>query len=96
MPDQSNLDKKYFIDKAVYNCPFCNRRNVRYLLLDRKLFDWSEDKECFVYFVRRTSCRKTSNFFIRRLFGLRIQLAEQAQCIYRSTIRIVVQVTSKS
>lgn len=24
MPDLSHLDRKYFIDDKVYNCPFCN------------------------------------------------------------------------
>lgn len=60
MQDQSYLDKKYFIDETVYNCPFCNRRNVRYELLDDFYFDWSNDKKCFVYFVKCLSCKKDS------------------------------------
>jgi len=60
MPDQSNLDRKYFIDKVVYNCPFCNRRNVLYELVDRVVFNWSEQKKCFVHFVLCHSCQQKS------------------------------------
>jgi len=60
MQDQSDLDKKYFIDETVYNCPFCNRRNVRYDLFETFYFDWSNDKKCFVYFVKCLSCKKES------------------------------------
>ena len=28
--DHSHLDTQYFIDRYVFNCPFCNRRNVSY------------------------------------------------------------------
>ena len=60
MEDQSYLDKKYFIDNKVYNCPFCNRRNVRYFLIKRFEFDWTSGKNCFVYLVKCSSCTKTS------------------------------------
>ena len=60
MQDQSELDKKYFIDERVYNCPFCNRRNVTYRLVDDFKFDWSDNKECFVYLVECSSCKKVS------------------------------------
>jgi len=32
--DLSHLDKKYFIDPHIYNCPFCKRNNVSYSLID--------------------------------------------------------------
>jgi len=60
MQDQSDLDKKYFIDETVYNCPFCNRRNVIYELLDALDFDWTSAKKCFVYFVECGSCENVS------------------------------------
>jgi len=60
MQNQSDLDKKYFIDVHVYNCPFCNRRNVRYDLEEKFYFDWSNEKKCFVYFVKCLSCKKES------------------------------------
>lgn len=60
MQDQSDLDKKYFIDETVYNCPFCNRRNVVYHVIKDFAFDWSGDKTCFVYLVRCFYCKKTS------------------------------------
>lgn len=60
MQDKSYLDKKYFIDGLVYNCPFCNRRNVRYSYKDNKIFDWNEHKKCYVFFVRCASCENTS------------------------------------
>lgn len=56
MSDQSNLDAKYFIDDKVYNCPFCNRRNVLYKLKSVTAFNWSKDKRCWVYFVECSSC----------------------------------------
>ncbi|MDD5530213.1 MAG: hypothetical protein PHX21_09315 [bacterium] len=60
MEDQSHLDKKYFIDDKVYNCPFCNRNNVQYFVRGHYCFDWSKDKECYVYFVYCYSCGKES------------------------------------
>ena len=60
MPDQSSLDERYFVDRHVYNCPFCNRRNVSYSVVGSASFDWTEEKTCYVYFVRCQSCRKTS------------------------------------
>ena len=56
MEDESKLDKKYFIDEEVYNCPFCNRRNVKYTLQKWFKFDWSKNKECFLYLVECSSC----------------------------------------
>ncbi len=60
MPDQSELGARYFIDEFVYNCPFCNRGHVSYYIYGRILFDWTEDKECRVYFVRCDSCEHRS------------------------------------
>lgn len=60
MQDQSELDKKYFIDEEVYNCPFCSRNNVAYRIEDGFKFDWSQDKKCFVYLVECCSCRNVS------------------------------------
>ena len=58
--DKSYLDQKYFIDSSVYNCPFCNRRNVSYILTAHLKFDWGADKECYVYVAKCFSCRKSS------------------------------------
>ena len=58
--DKSYLDRKYFIDSKVYNCPFCNRRNVTYILTGHLTFDWSADKECYVYVAKCSSCRRQS------------------------------------
>jgi hypothetical protein len=60
MADQSHLDQRYFIDRHIYNCPFCNRRHVTYYVRDYFSFDWSENKKCFVYLVECQSCDKTS------------------------------------
>ena len=60
MENMSDLDKKYFIDSGVYNCPFCNRRNVTYTLEYVHSFDWSENKQCYVYFVECSSCKNNS------------------------------------
>lgn len=58
MSDQSALDNKYFIDNQVYNCPFCNRRNVVYDISDYGDFDWTNDKKCYLYITFCHSCYK--------------------------------------
>lgn len=58
--DNSNLDAKYFIDEYVYNCPFCNRRNVSYFLRDPHSFDWAPEKKCYIYFTVCNSCGQES------------------------------------
>jgi len=60
MNDQSELDKKYFIDDTVYNCAFCKRRNVKYTLENHFQFNWSKEKDCHVYLVKCSSCEKIS------------------------------------
>ncbi|MFA4901383.1 MAG: hypothetical protein WC600_01430 [Desulfobaccales bacterium] len=60
MPDLSSLDSKYFIDEYVFNCPFCNRRNVSYSTRLPDKFDWNEDKKCYVYLAECHSCRNVS------------------------------------
>ena len=60
MPDDSHLDRKFFIDPYIYNCPFCNRRHVSYQLSARYSFDWSNHKKCYVYFVTCQSCNSQS------------------------------------
>jgi hypothetical protein len=60
MNDQSHLDQKYFIDREVYNCPFCNRNNVRYNLRHGFVFDWSNEKNCYIYISECMSCNKRS------------------------------------
>lgn len=60
MEDQSHLDAKYFIDKYVFNCPFCNRRNVAYSLEHPSAFDWSPSKKCYIYFIICNSCGNKS------------------------------------
>lgn len=58
--DRSDLDKRYFIDGHVYNCPFCKRRNVKYELIENTAFDWNNDRKCAVYLVQCSSCTKIS------------------------------------
>ena len=60
--DLSHLDKKYFIDPHIYNCPFCKRNNVSYSLIDTFSFHWGEYKTCYGYIVQCNSdgCEKTS------------------------------------
>lgn len=60
MEDQSALDKKYFIDNEVFNCPFCNRRNVVYVITEFFTFNWSKDKDCYVYLTQCASCDNVS------------------------------------
>lgn len=63
MADDSHLDKKYFIDTNTYNCPFCNRKNLPYRNESHISFDWSEEKECHVYTVSCSHCKKKSAHF---------------------------------
>lgn len=58
--DNSRLDSKYFIDEYVYNCPFCNRRNVSYFLRYHHSFDWAPEKKCYIYFAVCNSCGQES------------------------------------
>ncbi|MBG9390089.1 hypothetical protein [Caenimonas aquaedulcis] len=60
MADQSHLDMKYFIDRSIYNCPFCNRRHVAYSNLGRSTFSWSNEKRCDIWRVKCDSCEKVS------------------------------------
>ncbi|MDP2719970.1 MAG: hypothetical protein Q8P44_09130 [Dehalococcoidia bacterium] len=60
MEDQSFLDKKYFIDETVYNCPFCNRRNVSFKIEDTFQFNWNKENTCFGYLVKCSSCNNVS------------------------------------
>lgn len=60
MPDESHLDSRYFVDENVYNCPFCNRRHVAYVVYDHVRFDWTDKKPCTAFFVRCDSCEKQS------------------------------------
>jgi hypothetical protein len=60
MPDQSHLDSRYFVDGRVYNCPFCNRRNVAYVVSATFRFDWTDAKPCFGYITRCSSCENES------------------------------------
>lgn len=57
MADLSSLDSKY---SFVYNCPFCNRRNVAHPLSFGQHFNWTNAKSYFAYFVVCSSCEKTS------------------------------------
>lgn len=60
MPDMSSLDKKYIIDNTVYNCPFCNRNHVAYIMREDVIFDWSNEETCYAYFLECLSCGKKS------------------------------------
>ena len=54
MDDHSHLDSKYFLGIDIYNCPFCNRRHVKYKNLGRSGFNWSNQKVCFIVSVPGT------------------------------------------
>lgn len=53
---------KYFINEKVYNCPFCNRRNVSYYVSDCGSFNSSNDKSVYFYVVQCSDddCKKES------------------------------------
>jgi len=58
--DQSELDKKYFLDEDKYNCPFCNRRSIVYSVIESIRFDWSNDREVWGYLVKCGGCSQVS------------------------------------
>lgn len=60
--DLSYLDKKYFIDPHIFNCPFCRRNNVSYKIHDHFTFDWDNNKKCYCYLIQCQSigCDKIS------------------------------------
>lgn len=60
MEDYSYLDKKYFIDESTYNCPFCNRNNVPFIIDKSFKFHWTENKVCIGFIVICSSCEKQS------------------------------------
>jgi len=60
MTDSSQLDNKYFIDNYVYNCPFCKRGNVSYFIENNREFDWTDEKPCYIYIARCSSCGNRS------------------------------------
>lgn len=71
MTDQSEKDKKYFIDEHVYNCPFCKRRNVSYWVYNSFDFDWTNNKKCYGYIVRCSSCKKESMHLSNKNINIR-------------------------
>ena len=60
MPDQSHLDDKYFVSRHIYNCPYCRRRHVSYSIETTHEFDWTDEKKCYVTFVKCDSCGNES------------------------------------
>ena len=60
MTDQSHLDDLFFVNEHVFNCPFCNRGNVSYSVSRPTEFQWSNAKNCYVYYAKCRSCKKTS------------------------------------
>lgn len=60
MNDFSYLDRNYFIDSTVYNCPFCNRRNIRYEVIGAGWFHWTVKKECYITIVKCSFCKNRS------------------------------------
>ncbi len=65
--DYSMLDKKYFIDATVHNCPFCKRNNVPYQIKSNFVFNWSPDKQCLVI---KTACGSCWNEWLHLTFNI--------------------------
>ena len=58
--NQSDLDSRYFIDRSIYNCPFCKRNHVKYQVIGTQSFDWTTNKQCRLFIVQCQSCEKRS------------------------------------
>lgn len=69
MTDQSELDRKYFIDQDKYNCPFCNRKSVVFSVCDRSMFNWSDERTVYIYLVKCHGCEKISFHLSDYYFG---------------------------
>jgi hypothetical protein len=80
MIDDSHLDRKYFIDHKVYNCPFCNRNNVVYYIVDEFEFNWTKEKPCFGFITQCSSCNGKS---------LHLSYSIKAQWVGASNYRFV-------
>lgn len=58
--DRSEKDKKYFIDNSIYNCPYCKRRHVSYVVTEYIEYDRTYTSKSYIYFVRCNDCNKIS------------------------------------
>ncbi|HOW36297.1 MAG TPA: hypothetical protein PL155_07780 [Candidatus Omnitrophota bacterium] len=71
--DESHIERKYFIDGHMYNCPFCNIRNVQYEISNSGRFSWSRERDCYFYLVKCSHCDHTSfhlsNYDLVRNYG---------------------------
>ncbi|HET7545475.1 MAG TPA: hypothetical protein VFK05_36660 [Polyangiaceae bacterium] len=82
MPDHSALDARYFIDDHVYNCPFCNRRNVAYYVTNWFTFHWTATKKCMVVFVRCESCKYISMHLTYSVLGFELVMRRDKDSIF--------------
>lgn len=83
--DQSYLDRKYFIDKNKYNCPYCNRKSITYSVIGNFSFDWSNEKSVYGYLVKcgGDSCGQTSLHLSNHHIGLyNYQTSIKFDCVY--------------
>ncbi len=58
--NRSDKDKKYFIDGSTYNCPFCQRRQIKYKIVDFGEYNSSNTNTVYFYIVRCADCYKIS------------------------------------
>lgn len=49
--DLSDKDSMYFINGSSYNCPFCNRRSLRYFIKENGNFHYSNNKITYFYLI---------------------------------------------
>ena len=86
MTDQSHLDDRYFVDPYVYNCPFCNRRHVSYIVSTSVQFNWSNQTDCYVYFVTCHSCNKVSMHLSKQEIPLKYAYQLENQEYFRFSL----------
>lgn len=61
--DYSHLDKNYFFYNDIYNCPFCNRKHVKFSKVGFQDFHWTIDKVCVCFSIKCDSCKSVSVHF---------------------------------
>ena len=67
--DHSEKDNLYFIDQDIYNCPFCQRRNVKYSVTDTTWYHTGTENIMHVYQVKCSDCDGNSlHFTLDNLF----------------------------
>lgn len=62
-----NIENKYFIDEEKFNCPFCQNKGLKYVVLGIAQFDEKNDKKLHAVFVECSHCHKVSMHLMKNI-----------------------------